>query len=93
MTTAISSPSGSFVRGVSVAFDTGADHALEGGAIVKEGVAVHVGLSMRYSASVSSQIGALKQLLEEGKGEWKDVIEVRLSSLRKCGVVVDEEIG
>ncbi|KZS89718.1 hypothetical protein SISNIDRAFT_479686 [Sistotremastrum niveocremeum HHB9708] len=75
VTTAISSPSGSFLRGVSVAFNTGADHALEGGAIVKEGVAVHVGLSMRYSASVSSQIGALKQLLEEGKGEWKDVIE------------------
>ncbi|KZS86725.1 carbohydrate esterase family 9 protein [Sistotremastrum niveocremeum HHB9708] len=76
VTTAISSPSGSFLRGISTAFNTGADHALEPGAIVKDAVALHVSVSPHFGPSVSSQIAALKTLLlDDPVREWKDVLE------------------
>lgn len=77
VTTAISSPSGSFLRGISTAFNTGADHALEPGAIVKDTVALHVSVSPHFTPSVSSQIAALKTLLlDDPVREWKDVLDV-----------------
>ena len=64
VTDAITAPeSSSLIAGFSAAFSTGAEGKLEKGAIVKDAVALHVCVSMSGSASVSTQIAALRKLL------------------------------
>lgn len=94
MTTAISPPQGQFLHGLSVAFNTGADHALEEGAIVKDVVALHVQISAHWTASVSSQIAALKSLfLDDPQGEWKAVLDVSDLLLHYDWIVMGRMIG
>ncbi|KAJ7061796.1 hypothetical protein C8F01DRAFT_1369248 [Mycena amicta] len=72
VTTAIVAPIGNgLIQGISTAFDTGAAHALERGAVVQRETAVHVSLraGMRGGASVSSQVAALRRLLFDDKDE------------------------
>ncbi|KAL1674796.1 hypothetical protein EV122DRAFT_219970 [Schizophyllum commune] len=64
VTDAITAPeSSSLIAGFSAAFSTGAEGKLEKGAVVKDAVALHVRVSMSGSASVSTQIAALRKLL------------------------------
>ena len=67
MTTAVTAPvSNGLLHGLSTAFNTGAKHKLEAGAIIEEAAAVHVTLSLGSSNSVSTQIAALRSLLQGG---------------------------
>lgn len=52
-----------FLRGLSAAFDLGAEHALEDGAILEEEAALHVRLDLGMQSSVSTQIKALRNFL------------------------------
>ena len=65
---------GGFIEGLSVAFALGARHKLEEGAIVQGSVAVHIGIHPVGTPSISTQIGALRQLLlhqtEGDLGVW-----------------------
>ena len=65
----IAPQSGGFLQGLSTAFSLGAAHKLEKGAIVADAVALHVRVSMSGSASVSTQIAALRKLLLPPAGE------------------------
>lgn len=66
----MTAPSGNgFWKGLSVAFNTGAKNALQPGAIVQEMVALHVSISKDFTASVSTQIAALRKLLLSSKNE------------------------
>ncbi|KAH7922182.1 hypothetical protein BV22DRAFT_1114028 [Leucogyrophana mollusca] len=62
VTTAVSAPTGSFLQGISTAFAVGAPNALQH-AIVKSDAALHVAIGHGGSASVSTQIAALRGLL------------------------------
>ncbi|KAI0074162.1 carbohydrate esterase family 9 protein [Panus rudis PR-1116 ss-1] len=64
VTTAVTAPKTSaFLSGLGVAFSTGAEHKLKKGAVVKDIVAVHVGIHHLGVPSVSTQITALRNLL------------------------------
>ncbi|KAL1701180.1 hypothetical protein EV121DRAFT_212640 [Schizophyllum commune] len=64
VTDAITAPeSSSLIAGFSAAFSTGAEGKLEKGAVVKDAVALHVRVSVSGSASVSTQIAALRKLM------------------------------
>ncbi|KAG1832110.1 hypothetical protein EV424DRAFT_1313531 [Suillus variegatus] len=77
VTTAITAPSGTFLRGISTAFSPGAVHArVENASIVGE-VALHVGISMSSRIGVSTQVAALRNMLF---GEGGDEV---LRSVRK----------
>ncbi|KAJ7150716.1 hypothetical protein C8R46DRAFT_1123967 [Mycena filopes] len=70
VTTAVVAPIGSgFLQGVGTAFDVGAPHALAPGAIVQEEAALHISLHSHMSASVSTQMAALRRLLFDGEAE------------------------
>ncbi|KZT29292.1 hypothetical protein NEOLEDRAFT_1085063 [Neolentinus lepideus HHB14362 ss-1] len=69
----------SIIPGLSTTFRTGAAHALEGGAIVKDITALHVNIGRPHpiggrngrgpGASVSTEIAALRRLLLEGESK------------------------
>ncbi|KAG6835004.1 hypothetical protein H0H93_005679, partial [Arthromyces matolae] len=60
-----------FLAGISTAFDTGATHALERGAVSQEETALHVVLSHSLGPSVSTQIATLRRLLYDStSGLW-----------------------
>ncbi|PPQ72507.1 hypothetical protein CVT24_004823 [Panaeolus cyanescens] len=64
VTTGVTAPVGSsLVQGLGTAFHLGAPHKLAHGAILQWETAVHVSLDMSRSASISTQIAALKHLL------------------------------
>lgn len=63
VTTAVTAPTGKFVQGLSAAFAVGADSVLEKNAIVQREVALHISISRGSTASVSTQIAALRRLL------------------------------
>ncbi|KAF8523832.1 hypothetical protein JB92DRAFT_3140680 [Gautieria morchelliformis] len=68
VTMAVTAPSGTgFWRGLSVAFNTGAKNALQDSAVVQEVASLHVGLRKGDTASVSTEIAALRNLLLSGK--------------------------
>ncbi|KAF4615672.1 hypothetical protein D9613_012510 [Agrocybe pediades] len=74
VTTAVTAPVGNgFLQGISAAFSVGAPHALERGAVVQEETALHITISHLLSASVSTQIAALRKLLLDGEGRWATV--------------------
>ncbi|KAG6872404.1 hypothetical protein C0995_009994 [Termitomyces sp. Mi166 len=75
VTRAISVPiSNGFLAGLSTAFDTGASHALERGAVVKEETALHVMLNQLLDVSVSTQAAALRRLLYHSTSDvWRRV--------------------
>ncbi|PCH43664.1 hypothetical protein WOLCODRAFT_75840 [Wolfiporia cocos MD-104 SS10] len=76
VTVGITAPSHtSFLGGLSAAFSLGSAHKLEEGALVQEVTALHVSLAHGTKASVSTEVGVLRQLLlpleEFGKrGFW-----------------------
>lgn len=65
VTTAVVSPqtNDGLLSGLATAFSTGAKQKLEPGAVIKDVLGVHVMLSLGSSASVSTQIAALRSLL------------------------------
>jgi hypothetical protein len=63
VTTAVTAPSGDFLRGFSTAFAVGASNALEKNAIIQDETALHVVVSRGSSTSVSTQIMALRHIL------------------------------
>ena len=73
-----------FLSGLSAAFSLGSAHKLEGGAVVQDIVAVHVAVGHSVtSASVSTQIAALRHLLlhpppGEAKKWFQEVANVRI---------------
>ncbi|OJA11255.1 hypothetical protein AZE42_05686 [Rhizopogon vesiculosus] len=76
VTTAITAPSGAFLQGISTAFSPGAAHVRVENASILDDVALHVAVSMKASASVSTQIAALRNMLF-GEGEDKVLRRVR----------------
>lgn len=82
ITTAISAPSGTFLRGISTAFSPGAAHARVENASILDEVALHVAVSMNARASVSTQIAALRNVLF---GEGRDEV---LRRVREVGAFV-----
>ncbi|CAK5274361.1 unnamed protein product [Mycena citricolor] len=78
VTTGISAPIGRFTRGIAAAFDLGASHGLDTGAVVQTETALHVGVSLSSRLSVSTQIAALRLALSVGDGPW---VRVRKASL------------
>lgn len=70
------------MRGVSTAFDLGASGGLEPGAVVQVETALHVTISSMLSASVSTQIAALRNLLFHEAGPWLRVR--RVSPMLHC---------
>ncbi|KIK67367.1 hypothetical protein GYMLUDRAFT_37473 [Collybiopsis luxurians FD-317 M1] len=52
-----------FFFGLGTAFSTGASHKLEAGAVIQEVTALHTAIGFADKASVSTQIGTLRQLL------------------------------
>ncbi|KAF8163787.1 hypothetical protein B0H34DRAFT_614504, partial [Crassisporium funariophilum] len=80
VTTAITAPSGSgFLQGLSTAFRVGAPHALAKGSIVQEETALHVTISPSLTASVSTQVSALRtQLIGSTSGAWNRVREAQI---------------
>jgi hypothetical protein len=80
VTRAITAPqSNGFFAGLSMMLDTGASSSVEKGAIGQAEAALHVSVSLRFSASVSTQVAALRQLLYESSvGAWTRVREVRV---------------
>ncbi|OAX33578.1 hypothetical protein K503DRAFT_700202 [Rhizopogon vinicolor AM-OR11-026] len=87
VTTAITAPSGTFLRGISTAFSPGAAHARVENASILDDVALHVAVSMKASASVSTQIAALRNMLF-GEGEDEVLRRVRKG---ETTLVVDVE--
>lgn len=88
VTTAVTAPqSFGFLHGLSVAFNTGAAHKLEEGAVVQNVAALHVSITLGSvfggaSVSVSTQIAALRRLLLGGAGgdlglQFERVVKVR----------------
>ncbi|KAK2464537.1 hypothetical protein APHAL10511_003444 [Amanita phalloides] len=76
VSTSITAPTGrGFMLGLSTAFDTGALHALERGAVLREETAMHVRVDPTLSASVSTQIATLRRLVFEefGGSAWNRV--------------------
>ncbi|KAJ7075534.1 hypothetical protein B0H15DRAFT_894200 [Mycena belliarum] len=76
VTTAVVAPMGhGFLQGLSVAFATGASNALVHGAILKSETALHISVHSEMLASVSTQIGALRNLLfsRSSLGAWSRV--------------------
>ena len=71
VTTSISAPVyNSFLSGLSVKLSLGAAHKLEKGAVVKNVVALHVGIRMDGGVGTSTKIATLRRLLlGEVKGE------------------------
>ncbi|KAH8080280.1 composite domain of metallo-dependent hydrolase [Cristinia sonorae] len=65
VTTAITAPqiTSGILAGLSVAFSTGAEHKLKEGALVQDIVALHVSIHHSGVPSISTQIGALRNLL------------------------------
>lgn len=94
MTSAITPPQAyGFLYGLSAVFSTGSAHKLEDGALIQNVAALHVGISLESSMSVSTQIAALRRLLMSGgEGDlgiqFKKVIKVR-TALRKRGEHLD----
>ncbi|TFK25665.1 composite domain of metallo-dependent hydrolase [Coprinopsis marcescibilis] len=70
VTVGVTAPTGgSFIQGLSTAFDTGAPHKLSNNAVLQQVTALHVGL-LPSSPSVSTQIAALRNLLKgESQGD------------------------
>lgn len=67
VTSAITPPHAyGFLHGLSTAFSTGSAHKLEHGALIQNIAALHIGISMGSSLSVSTQIAALRRLLLGG---------------------------
>lgn len=65
---AVTAPSGTgFWKGLSVAFNTGAKNGLQDGAILQEVASLHVALGKGDTASVSTEVAALRHLLLSGK--------------------------
>ncbi|KAH7908517.1 hypothetical protein BJ138DRAFT_1068672 [Hygrophoropsis aurantiaca] len=62
VTTAVTAPTGSFIQGVSAAFAVGAQSVLHDG-VVKSDAALHVTIGRGGSASIGTQIAALRALL------------------------------
>lgn len=88
ITQAITAPSSyGFLSGLSTAFFVGASNALSRGAIIQEEVALHITISHNMGVSVSTQIGALRNLLfGSQEGAWARVRKVTLSlRLKKTG--------
>jgi hypothetical protein len=64
VTTAITAPMhNGFLSGLSVEFSLGAAHGLEKGAVVKDIVALHIGVRMDRGPSTSTKIATLRRLL------------------------------
>ncbi|KIM80183.1 hypothetical protein PILCRDRAFT_73396 [Piloderma croceum F 1598] len=63
VTTAVTAPSGEFLLGLSTAFAVGASNALEKNAIIQDEASLHIAVSMQFTASVSTQIAALRRIL------------------------------
>lgn len=83
ITQAITAPTGTgFMRGLLTAFDIGARHSLEDGAIIQEVTALQVAISLDISVSVSTQIAALRAKLLKSSNEkhWKMIRKVRQNS-------------
>lgn len=80
ITQAITAPTGKgFMRGLLTAFDIGARHSLEDGAIIQEVTALQVAISLDISVSVSTQIAALRSKLLRSSDEkhWEMIRKVR----------------
>ncbi|KAJ7078720.1 hypothetical protein B0H15DRAFT_1025782 [Mycena belliarum] len=76
VTTAVVAPMGQgFLQGLSAAFATGAKNALGDGAILRSETALHISVHSGMLASVSTQIGALRNLLfsSNSSGPWSRV--------------------
>ncbi|KAJ7143728.1 hypothetical protein C8R44DRAFT_827345 [Mycena epipterygia] len=71
VTIGITTPIGrGFMRGVSTVFDLGASGGLDRSAVVQVETALHTTISSTLSASVSTQIAALRNLLFYEDGSW-----------------------
>ncbi|KAF9053390.1 hypothetical protein BJ165DRAFT_1447326 [Panaeolus papilionaceus] len=67
VTAGVSAPVGSsLIQGLGTAFSLGAPHKLAKGAIVQTETALHISFDMSRSASVSTQVAALRYLLFSG---------------------------
>jgi hypothetical protein len=63
VTTAVTAPSGDFLLGLSTAFAVGASNTLEKNAIIQDEASLHIAVSRQFTASVSTQIAALRRIL------------------------------
>ena len=79
VSTAITAPVGTI--GISTAFYTGARNALEDGAILQEDVALHLQISRDSSASVSTQIAALRKTLLKAHHRIKHATDGKLEGV------------
>lgn len=75
VTSAITAPLyDGFLSGLSVKFSLGAAHKLEKGAVIKDVVALHIGIRMGGENSISTQVATLRHLLlgdvEGDLGAW-----------------------
>lgn len=82
VTRAVTAPvSKGFLAGLSTTIDTGASHALEEGAVIQAETALHVAVSLQFTASVSTQIATLRRLLNYSKSDgWTRVRKVTFHS-------------
>ncbi|KAF7334289.1 Carbohydrate esterase family 9 protein [Mycena sanguinolenta] len=78
VTSAITSPDGGFLMGLSSVFSTVAANKLADGAVIQELAALHVAVSLSSRVSVSTQIATLRGLL---LGEGKDDISRRFGDV------------
>ncbi|KAF8525610.1 hypothetical protein BU17DRAFT_41726 [Hysterangium stoloniferum] len=103
VTLAVTAPTGGgFWKGLSVAFNLGAKHALQPGAVVQKVVALHVSISKGATASVSTQIAALRKLLLESKygtafsataqGELSLIVNVDSADIMATLIRLKEEV-
>ncbi|KIK69905.1 hypothetical protein GYMLUDRAFT_187332 [Collybiopsis luxurians FD-317 M1] len=85
VTKAITAPTGSgFLRGLSTAFDVGARHSLDTGAVIQEVTALHIVVSHDLNPSVSSQLAVLRNKLLESttdSGEYWNQVRTGLLPL------------
>ncbi|KAH8915261.1 hypothetical protein BT69DRAFT_904580 [Atractiella rhizophila] len=97
VTRALVAPQGrGFFRGLSVLYRTTAAHVLEPEAVIKRVAALHVSVGHHSAPSISTQIGAFRELLIGGK--WKvestsddHVQHFRQAAAGKIPVVIDVE--
>ncbi|KAF7984922.1 hypothetical protein HWV62_9825 [Athelia sp. TMB] len=90
VTTAVTAPSGDFVRGLSTAFAVGAVNVLEKGAVVHREVALHMSIKRGGFASVSTQITALRHMLLGADSSFINTIETA-ARLQKVSTISDSD--
>lgn len=77
VTRAVSAPVGPGpLLGLSTTFRTSALNVAEEKAVIDEETALHVVVEKGMRESVSTVVGWLRSALVEGKGVWKNVVEV-----------------